>query len=129
VGIGKGDDMKHEDKIQEFLREHPLWERYNLRKKLNALYKPDDELGISVLGFVPDAFQIDAQNCIVRLLEVDGHSYTDSDKMNLIVNFWCEMDYHSWSVELHTVHLFTNATSILTDINLAKHWYNRYDLA
>ena len=121
--------MKHEDKIQEFLREQPLWERYNLRKKLNVMFAKEETLGIPLLGFIPDAFQIDAQNLIVRLLEVDGHSYTDNDKMFLISAFWYEMDTRSWSVELHTVHLFTNATSILTDNDLAKHWFNQYALA
>jgi hypothetical protein len=121
--------MKHEDKIQEFLREQPLWERYNLRKKLNAVFAKEETFGIPLLGFIPDAFQIDAQNCTVRLLEVDGHSYTDNDKMFLIAEFWYEMDARNWSVELHTVHLFTNATSVLTDNDLAKHWFSQYAVA
>jgi hypothetical protein len=118
--------MKHEDKIQEFLRGHLLWERYNLRKKLNVMFDKEETLGVPLLGFIPDAFQIDAPNCTVRLLEVDGHSYTDNDKMFLIAEFWYEMDVRSWFVELHTVHLFTNATSILTDSDLAKHWFSQY---
>tara|TARA_R110000868_G_scaffold311451_1_gene572462 strand:- start:271 stop:636 length:366 start_codon:yes stop_codon:yes gene_type:complete len=121
--------MKHEDKIQKFLREQPLWERYNLRKKLNVIFTKKEDCEIPKLGFVPDAFEIDEQGRIVRLLEVDGHSYTDNDKMFLIAAFWYEMDARSWSVELRTVNLFTNATSILTDNDLARHWFSRYDLA
>ena len=121
--------MKHENKIQDFLAAHSLWERYDLRKKLNAVLDKEETANVMLLGFIPDAFQIDILKRTVRLLEVDGHSYTDKDKMRLIAEFWYEMDSRSWSVELHTIYLFTGAGSILTDNDLAKHWFDAYVLA
>jgi hypothetical protein len=116
---------KHEQTVQDFLISHPVWERHELRKKLNKMFEADETLGLNALGFIPDAFEIDKSNNTVRLLEVDGHSYTDPKKMGLISEFWYDMDARSWFVELHTIHLFTNALSVMTDTDLAREWHNR----
>ena len=116
----------HDKAVANFLASHPNWQRVGLRKKLNAVFFKNEEYEVPLLGFVPDAFQIDEPTCVVRLLEVDGHSYTNNDKMFLIANFWYEMDSRSWSVELHTIDLFTGARSILPDSKLARHWLDRY---
>jgi hypothetical protein len=116
---------KHEQAIQEFLTSHLTWERYQLRQKLNNMFDAEETAGLNALGFIPDAFEIDKLNKTVRLLEVDGHSYTDSKKMGLICEFWYDMDARSWLVELHTLHLFTGASSIMTDSDLTKEWHNR----
>ena len=116
---------KHEQAIQDFLISNSTWERYELRKKLNNIFDLEETGRLDALGFIPDAFEIDKPNNTVRLLEVDGHSYTDPEKMDLICEFWYDMDARSWLVELHTLHLFTGAFSIMTDSNLAKQWSNR----
>ena len=117
---------KHNQMVASFLADYPAWQRVGLRKQLNAALEKDEVEPVPELGFVPDAFQIDSLISTVRLLEVDGHSYTDSNKMFLIVNLWYEMDARSWSVELWTVDLFTKAASILTDHDLSQHWHDRF---
>ncbi len=115
----------HEQTIRDFLSSHPTWERTQLRKKLNDIFNEQEELDISKLGFVPDGFEIHVESQTVRLLEVDGHSYTKPEKMTLISDFWYEMDTRSWTVELHTVHLFTGAVSVMTDSDLSHQWNTR----
>jgi hypothetical protein len=117
---------KHNQIVASFLADYPAWQRVGLRKQLNAVLEQYETEPVPALGFVPDAFQIDSLISTVRLLEVDGHSYTDSNKMFLIVNLWYEMDARSWSVELWTVDLFTKAASILTNYDLSQHWHDRF---
>ena len=119
----------HDKAVANFLARHLTWQRVGLRKKLNAVFAKDEVCELPRLGFVPDAFEISESQNAVRLLEVDGHSYTNSHKMFLIANFWYEMDSRSWSVELRTIDLFTGASSILSDGKLARHWLDRYVVA
>ena len=124
--MGKEIITLHEQKIQEFVILHPNWQRTNLRKNLNKIFKniEDDDEGIPLLKFIPDAYEIDVSMRIVRLLEVDGTSYTNSEKIIHICNFWFEMDCRSWFVELQTIHLFTGSTSIMNDDDLTQKWYS-----
>jgi hypothetical protein len=119
----------HNKAVANFLASHPTWHRVGLRKKLNAVFAKEEVWELPPLGFVPDAFEINESHRAVRLLEVDGHSYTNSDKMFLIASFWYEMDSRSWSIELRTIDLFTGASSILSDSKLARHWFDRYVVA
>jgi hypothetical protein len=113
---------QHEQVICKFLLDNPSWERHQLRKKINKIFEQEEYVGVSLLGFVPDAFKIDAEKRTVQLLEVDGHSYSKPNKVTLICNFWYEMDARSWFVELQTIHLFTGAKSYLKDNDLAYKW-------
>ena len=111
----------HEAAIQEFLRENPEWQRYELRKKLNKIFR--DEL-VYLLGFIPDAFHIDRKVQTVSLLEVDGSSRLDTCKLRLICELWYILDALSWSCTLTTIHLPAKTRSVMTDDLLCRHWHD-----
>lgn len=121
---------KHEQIIQEFLqrRKEDGWQRYGLRKRLNAIFGCDE---MPHLQFIPDGFRIDASGLgKVTLLEVDGHSMLKPRKLKKIVNLWYELDVRSWSLDLITVNLFTHAVSETPDIEFARVWLRKdYGLA
>lgn len=108
---------KHEEAIQQFLADNPKWERFGLRKSLNKALGKGCEFELN-LGFIPDAFEIDAENKIVRLLEVEGSSRVSKNKMNTICQFAFEVDSREWFTELHLISLITGARSKVTDDEL-----------
>jgi len=108
---------KHEEAIQQFLADNPKWERFGLRKSLNKALGKGCEFDL-YLGFIPDAFEIDAENKIVRLLEVEGSSRVSKKKMNTICQFAFEIDSREWFTELHLISLITGARSKVTDDEL-----------
>jgi hypothetical protein len=117
---------QHEQVICKFLLDHSSWDRHQLRKKINKIFEQEETDGVPLLGFVPDAFKIDANKRTVQLLEVDGHSYSKPNKVTLICNFWYEMDVRNWFVEFQTIHLFTGSKSYLKDDDLASKWHSRW---
>ena len=119
---------KHENVILAFLRENPSWQRKGLRNAVNKLLKAEDEELIHAsLQIVPDAFVIEP-NKTVRLLEVDGYSFSTPIKLQRLLNFWYELDCRSWSLEMTTIHLFTNAKSVITDDQFAGMWFDKAHL-
>ena len=107
----------HDAVIRAFMSEHPTWQRTGLRRQLNQALGKDAEK-IAMLGFIPDAFEIDPP--YVRLLEVAGHSYIDNTKTQLITGFWAELDDRSWSCELYLINLFVGTQNVLTDRDLMR---------
>lgn len=108
---------KHEEAIQKFLADNPKWERFGLRKALNKAIGEGCEFEWN-LGFIPDAFEIDAENQTVRLLEVEGSCRVSKAKMNTICQFAFEADSREWFTELHLISLITGARSKVTDDEL-----------
>ena len=111
---------KHERTIQAFLAEHPTWQRSGLRNAINAAMKYEEDMLDRPLGFVPDAFLIDAGAKRVRLLEVDGHSALTPHKLDLLKNLWWHLDGCGWFLDLTTIHLFTGAKSLTDDGHFAR---------
>ncbi len=116
---------KHEQAISDFLAANPTWRKNKFRSTLNEELGAEEIEHVSAnLGFIPDAYEIDVPNTTVRLLEVDGSSYTKVQKLRRIAVFALELDDRSWFTELHTIHLVTGAKSMLTDADLCRHAFN-----
>jgi hypothetical protein len=110
----------HERVILAFLDKHPNWRRNGLRKAVNAVLEHDEDMLDRPLGFVPDAFLIDAGVKRVRLLEVDGHSALTPHKLDLLKNLWWHLDGCGWFLDLTTIHLFTGAKSFMDDADFVR---------
>jgi hypothetical protein len=111
----------HEAAIQEFLRANPKWQRYELRKKLNKIFRDEP---VHPLGFIPDAFHINRKANAVSLLEVDGSSRLDTRKLRLICELWYVLDSLGWFCTLTTIHLPAKTKSFLYDSQLSMHWHD-----
>lgn len=113
---------EHEKTIDNFLAARPTWAKHGFRGALNKHLESEEIEPVAAnLGFIPDAYEIDTANATVRLLEVDGSSYTKKEKLRRIAAFAWELDARMWFTELHTIQLFTGARSVLTDDDLCGH--------
>ena len=112
--------IQHEVAVRNFCAQRPAWKRRELRKTLNELF---DDAPIHALGFIPDAFCVDEENCTVHLFEADGSSRTDAVKLQNICELWYILDALGWSCTLTTLHLVTGAMSRIDDAQLAAHWW------
>jgi hypothetical protein len=101
----------HERVICAFLSEHPSWRRKGLRTAINAAMTHDEDVLHTPLGFIPDAFLVDANTRTVGLLEVDGYSAMTPRKMELLKNLWWHLDGCGWFMNLTTIHLFSGQKS------------------
>jgi len=120
----------HEEIIVDFVSSRPTWKRYELRKNIgNALkqleiqegtYDEDWENPIGHLGYIPDAFNVDADRQIVELLEVDGTSATNKRKLIRMTNLWCALDFYGWSMTLTSISVHTKAVSFMNDTDFQK---------
>ena len=72
------------------------------------------------LGFVPDAFLVDADAKRVRLLEVDGHSALTPYKVELLKSLWWHLDGCGWFLDLTIILLFTGLQSFADDDDFVR---------
>lgn len=125
---------KHEQIIEDFLLENPNWEKYNLRKKIIDGFAQlcdewetdcDDDCKnwneyyskhiVKYIRYRPDAFYVDVTNKTINLLEVDGTSITDNNKLNSIIDLWWLTDGEGWFLTLTIINVYTNAINFFDD--------------
>lgn len=103
----------HEQAIRTFLKDKPNWERTGLRKKLNCVLDSMDEVPFEhSLGFIPDAFCIEANEKRVQLLEVEDGCPLRLSKMERVYWFWELMDARGWWVTLTICNMRTGGTTV-----------------
>lgn len=116
----KLNDRPHEVAIADFILNNPDYQRYGLFKTLDDLFSGycDGEFvssGLRNFGYTPDAFHIDPTSKILRLLEVDGHSYTDIKTIQKLIDLWWFLDDNGWSAHLTIWNLFTGSRNTFDD--------------
>lgn len=116
----KLNERPHESAIADFILENPDYQRYGLFKNLDELFSGECEgefvsSGLRNFGYTPDAFHIDSSSRILKLLEVDGHSYTDVNTIRKLIDLWWFLDYHDWSAQLIIWNLFTGSKNTFSD--------------
>jgi hypothetical protein len=110
---------KHEEAVQKFLAENPMWANRGLRKTINLILEDLEDVGFdNSLGFIPDAFEIDLESRTIRLLEIEGGNRISKAKMEKLAFFAWDMDCRAWFTELHIISLITGARSKVTDDEL-----------
>jgi hypothetical protein len=112
---------KHELTIYDFIKNNKQYKKNGLRKDLLKMWHE-----VPKLDFIPDAFFIDKKNKTIKLLEVDGDSYTDKTKLKKLLDFFDFVDCHSWFLELKTISLFTGAISTIKDDDFKKLYWDNF---
>ena len=117
----------HEEAIVTFLRGKHGWRTTLLRKQVDeALLQSDESPLEQPLGFIPDAFKVDAAKKTVHLLEVETSHPIKPDKLQRILSLWCDLDCRSWSLTLTISSTLTASTKKITDYDLQRLYYRNF---